>query len=183
MSDLSIGIRIRDARTRRGLTQQQLADVLGVALRTVGNWERGITVPRNKRPHLESVLKVSLGGTAHIGEVRSDDETLQVFYAKYGATSDADQLEALSRAVADKLRRTTGSSASSASSPPPPAVAAQAVQADGDDDVVTGRPQSDPAAGGGGFPRAGLAANEATEAAVEDALEQLRVFRRGATRL
>lgn len=33
-------------RERAGLTQRQLADVLGVTISTVSNWERGVQVPR-----------------------------------------------------------------------------------------------------------------------------------------
>jgi transcriptional regulator with XRE-family HTH domain len=33
-------------RTRSGLTQRQVADLLGVTVSTVSNWERGVQVPR-----------------------------------------------------------------------------------------------------------------------------------------
>lgn len=36
---------LRDARTTADMTQQDLAESLGVAVRTVGNWERGPMVP------------------------------------------------------------------------------------------------------------------------------------------
>lgn len=39
---------IRRMREARGLTQAELAARLGVGQRTVGNWERGETVPRNR---------------------------------------------------------------------------------------------------------------------------------------
>lgn len=42
------GDEIRRLRESRGLTQQQLAQALGVGMRTVGNWERGETVPLNR---------------------------------------------------------------------------------------------------------------------------------------
>jgi len=42
------GEQIRQARERRGLTQEQLAQAIGVGQRTVGNWERGATVPLNR---------------------------------------------------------------------------------------------------------------------------------------
>lgn len=47
---------IRSARERAGLTQQQLGEMVGVGLRTVGNWERGETVPRNREATLRRVL-------------------------------------------------------------------------------------------------------------------------------
>lgn len=42
------GDEIRARREARGLTQQQLASAVGVGMRTVGNWERGENVPRNR---------------------------------------------------------------------------------------------------------------------------------------
>lgn len=50
------GAQIRAARERAGLTQQELGARVGVTLRTVGNWERGATVPRNRMAVLEDVL-------------------------------------------------------------------------------------------------------------------------------
>lgn len=47
---------IRAARERAGLTQEELGAALGVSLRTVGNWERGATVPRNREAALRRVL-------------------------------------------------------------------------------------------------------------------------------
>ena len=41
------------------MTQQHLADELGVSLRTVGSWERGETVPRNRLAPLAEVLQLS----------------------------------------------------------------------------------------------------------------------------
>jgi len=42
------GAQIRDARERRHMTQQELADVLRVDRKTVDNWEHGRTSPRNR---------------------------------------------------------------------------------------------------------------------------------------
>lgn len=47
---------IREARERLGLTQQQLADQVGVSRETVGNWETGYSEPRSKRARLLQVL-------------------------------------------------------------------------------------------------------------------------------
>lgn len=41
------GKQLRQARTLRGLRREDLADLLGVSLKTVGNWERG-SVPADK---------------------------------------------------------------------------------------------------------------------------------------
>jgi transcriptional regulator with XRE-family HTH domain len=44
----SLGRAIRGARERRHLTQQQLADIVGVDRKTVDNWENERTTPRNR---------------------------------------------------------------------------------------------------------------------------------------
>ena len=38
-------LNLKGVRRDAGVTQQQLADALGVSLATVGNWERGVTYP------------------------------------------------------------------------------------------------------------------------------------------
>lgn len=47
---------IRAGRERIQMTQQQLADEIGVSLRTVGSWERGESVPRNRMAALTEAL-------------------------------------------------------------------------------------------------------------------------------
>lgn len=58
MDDL--GQRIRAARERRMMTQQELADLVGVDKRTVGNWERGRVRPRNRMGKLTEVLDLEM---------------------------------------------------------------------------------------------------------------------------
>ena len=41
--DLQIGKNIKAFRTRRGITQETLADHLGVAPQSVSKWERGVS--------------------------------------------------------------------------------------------------------------------------------------------
>ena len=58
-----LGPRIRAARRRKRWSQQRLADEIGVALRTVGAWERGEAFPRYAEgdiDNLETALGVSL---------------------------------------------------------------------------------------------------------------------------
>jgi transcriptional regulator with XRE-family HTH domain len=57
-----LGDLIRAARERRGLTQQELAHEVGVARETVGNWETGVSTPRNKMGRLREVLGDDLSG-------------------------------------------------------------------------------------------------------------------------
>lgn len=59
---MTTGRDIRTARERAGMTQQELARRVGVSLRTVGNWERGETVPLNRAGTLETVLAEWLRG-------------------------------------------------------------------------------------------------------------------------
>jgi transcriptional regulator with XRE-family HTH domain len=63
------GDEIREARERRGWTQAQLATALGVGQRTVGNWERGETVPKNRLGMLREVL---LGSQPSVGDILAD---------------------------------------------------------------------------------------------------------------
>lgn len=77
---LPLSERIRRAREDKGLTQEQLAEAVGVSQRTIGNWERGASVPRNRLGRLENILDVSLR-LAPDDAMASDDtdgpETLQ----------------------------------------------------------------------------------------------------------
>jgi transcriptional regulator with XRE-family HTH domain len=70
-TDEEIGTAIRRARERRGWTQQQLADEVGVSLRAVGDWERGRTSPRNAIGRLEQVLGISLSETPLVPEIET----------------------------------------------------------------------------------------------------------------
>ena len=56
----SIGLRIKRARERRRWTQRQLADALGVNIKTVDNYENDRTKPRNSTGAIEEVLGISL---------------------------------------------------------------------------------------------------------------------------
>jgi len=56
------GPQIREARGRVGWTQKELAEAVGVSLRSVSAWERGEAVPRSKMPVLQDVLGTYLPG-------------------------------------------------------------------------------------------------------------------------
>lgn len=51
---MEIGAKIKEARTRTGLTQEQAAEALGVSRKTVSNWENEKTYP-----DIVSVVKMS----------------------------------------------------------------------------------------------------------------------------
>ena len=82
------GAEMRTARERANLTQGELAKRVGVSLRTVGNWERGESVPRSK----EQAIRAALGD--HIqGSHPGDGTTLR-------AASDAELLAEIARRFA-----------------------------------------------------------------------------------
>lgn len=66
------GDQVLAARTRAGMTQQQLADKLGVTQRSVGNWERAERVPRGAEQPLRDVLKAHLDDAAPSGTALAD---------------------------------------------------------------------------------------------------------------
>jgi transcriptional regulator with XRE-family HTH domain len=57
----TVGDQIRSARHRRQWTQKQLADAVGVNVKTVDNWENGRTSPKNRLGAVEEVLGLRLG--------------------------------------------------------------------------------------------------------------------------
>ena len=62
------GDALRIERGRRGLTQQQLGDVLGVSLRTVQLWEKGNPVPMTRYAGIHEALgTLELGAAAANG--------------------------------------------------------------------------------------------------------------------
>lgn len=60
MTTQPLGVRIRRARERARLSQEDLAKAVGASVRAVGDWENGRRKPRNRLGALEDVLGVSL---------------------------------------------------------------------------------------------------------------------------
>lgn len=52
------GEQIKEGRERLHLTQQELATQVGVSMRTVGNWERGESVPRSRMGAIRQALNL-----------------------------------------------------------------------------------------------------------------------------
>jgi transcriptional regulator with XRE-family HTH domain len=68
--------RLRDARIRAGLSQDDLANRLGVSQPTVSTWERGASSPRhNTQTALERVLDVGLNDQTGPGDSDADTTT------------------------------------------------------------------------------------------------------------
>lgn len=55
-----IGSQIKKYRTEKGITQEQLGQLLGVTTQAVSKWERGGTPDTELLPHLSQVLNVSI---------------------------------------------------------------------------------------------------------------------------
>lgn len=74
---MDLGERIRTAREAANLSQAELAAAIGSAPRSVGNWERGVSLPRSKIGALEKALGVNLreGGAASRPAPRIDEAT------------------------------------------------------------------------------------------------------------
>lgn len=59
------------------MTQQELAAAIGVGSRTVSNWERGETVPKNRMGMLRKFFGIPAGAeNGGNGEPRSDADLL-----------------------------------------------------------------------------------------------------------
>lgn len=101
-----LGRRIRAARERKGWTQQELGAAVGVGLRTVGNWERGASVPRNRLGKLVEVLGPGIDPDADVQVSAGSDPSAEVrlMFAHYGELSQLDLLR-LSRLVMDEAVR------------------------------------------------------------------------------
>jgi len=63
------GEMIKASRERQRMTQQELADEVGVSLRTVGSWERGETVPRNRMGAVAEALDIPTGEERDYGQL------------------------------------------------------------------------------------------------------------------
>lgn len=49
---------LKKLRVLQNLTQQDLADALGVSIETVSNWERGKTIPTLTIPQFKTLLRM-----------------------------------------------------------------------------------------------------------------------------
>jgi transcriptional regulator with XRE-family HTH domain len=60
MSNEPVGILIARARHRKGMSQAQMAEALGVSPSTVANWERGAAWPLKKAGLVEELLGITI---------------------------------------------------------------------------------------------------------------------------
>lgn len=79
MQNVSTGACIRDRRERAGLTQAQLAEAVFATRQTVGNWERGVTLPDIQSLQLlagvfgTTVDELLGGSTVELARAAADD--------------------------------------------------------------------------------------------------------------
>lgn len=94
----TVGKKIADARKRKGLTQQQLADILETSKASVSNWERGKHSPDGAAPRLEDELGITLseGEAERIAESYTIDAALDRLR---DAEKNLDQLRAILRHI------------------------------------------------------------------------------------
>jgi transcriptional regulator with XRE-family HTH domain len=76
MKTPSLGMRIRRARERAKLSQEELATIVGASVRAVSDWENDRHEPRNKLALLEDALNVNLDGTPEEPEEKPTPEEL-----------------------------------------------------------------------------------------------------------
>ena len=102
----ALAIRIRDARISAGLSQQQLADKLGVNLKTAGVWERTGAVPPLRMAKLQQVLPVLDVNGWH---AEPDAASGQLRYSRYIPLVTASEEEPLAqlRRLRRELQRIT----------------------------------------------------------------------------
>ncbi|WP_043640689.1 helix-turn-helix domain-containing protein [Chromobacterium haemolyticum] len=71
----SLGRSIADARRAKGLTQEKLADVIGVEQESISRLERGVTLPSLSRlMHIADVLAVPIASLIRSSSGRSVDQ-------------------------------------------------------------------------------------------------------------
>lgn len=86
-----------------GKTQQELANLVGVSRETVGNWETGVSTPRNSMARLREVLDDDLDGT--VAPVDQDSGVLlKLAPEAYEGMDPLDRARAEAEATAAWLR-------------------------------------------------------------------------------
>ena len=66
---MNIGNKIRELRKQRGITQEQLAESLGISFQAVSKWERGETLPDiSLLPTLADILETTIDYILRCGE-------------------------------------------------------------------------------------------------------------------
>lgn len=70
------GAKIARRRHQLDLTQEQLAEALGVSPSTVANWERGASYPKRKLGKIEQLLGISLDDDSDTAATRPAEQSV-----------------------------------------------------------------------------------------------------------
>lgn len=92
---------IKRARQLAGLSQAELGKLVGVSMRSIGNYERGETIPRTALPKLQEVLGPHLGGHGPSLEAASDAELLGEIAKRFARVKEAGRGDAAPTKVPD----------------------------------------------------------------------------------
>lgn len=101
---MNISEQIRENRKKIGLTQEQIANYLGVSTPAVNKWENNMTYPDvTLLPALARLLKIDLNTLFSFCEELTELE-VKVFTKELAEIAQNDNLEAAFKMVADKIR-------------------------------------------------------------------------------
>lgn len=112
-----MGRRIKRARERHRLSQRQLAERLGVDVKSIDNWEHDRTRPRSSIGALEHVLGISIDGGQELPpEVAANLHDQSIMNIWEGTLSPEEKMIAIRALLA--FRRQRRDDAASLSPPP-----------------------------------------------------------------
>ena len=100
-SQPTLGTRIRRARERAKLSQEDLANAVGASVRAVGDWENDRRKPRNRLGAIEEVLGVDLTGEPEPEPDPITERIREAFLNAGYPPERADYLTSVVRGVAD----------------------------------------------------------------------------------
>ena len=77
-SKMEIGSKLKDARKKSGITQEQAAELLGVSRQTISNWENDKSIP-----DIISVIKMSDIFSVSLDHLLKEDKTMNQTYQEF----------------------------------------------------------------------------------------------------
>lgn len=108
MDTLKTGRFIAQLRKERGLTQQELGELVGVTNKTVSRWENGTTYPDIELlPAMSRLFDIRVGELLGVSDERKDAELNEYYDRLAHTTQDSARLEIL-REMRDKYPRDAG---------------------------------------------------------------------------
>lgn len=122
------GEQLQQARSKARMTQEELAVAVGVTLRSVGNWERGAGVPRNREGTVRDILGQFLAGDQQVDSLSSASDL--ALLAELGRRLDRARLQGGSNEVGSTEAEKT------VELPPAPVVTHPRFQAKGGDGTI-----------------------------------------------